>query len=134
MQVQDQIFEIRTHNGFITLTSHKTGEHRTLRVWTQHKEAKFKPGERLIGLLTGPDNESDYRSFGVLGDDGEIYLWRKHQDDKFYQWIRLALLNPERFLDRVSFSFEGHCRRCNRLLTDPISVASGLGPTCRQAE
>ena len=129
--IQAEMFSIRTHNGFVTMTSKKTGEHRTFRVWSQKADAKFLPGARIVGLLTGPDNESDYRSFGVLGDDGQIHLWKKHQGDKFYQWVSLALMHPERFLDKVEFSFDARCRKCNRLLTDPTSCSLGIGPTCR---
>ena len=132
--VTDKLFSVRTHNGFVTMTSHRTGEHRTFRVWTQKPDAKFMAGKRLVGLLVGPDNESDYRSFGVLGDDGQIYLWKKHQGDKFYQWVALALVHPERFTEKVAYSFDGRCRRCNRLLTDPVSVSEGIGPTCRGLE
>jgi len=91
------------------------------------------PTKRLLGLLTGPDNESDYRTFGVLGDDGQIHLWKKHQGDKFYQWVALALVNPERFLDKVDFSFDARCRKCNRLLTCKNSVESGIGPVCAES-
>lgn len=129
--LEEKLFSIRTHNGFVTMTSKKTNEHRTFRVWSQGKDAKFMPTKRLLGLLTGPDNESDYRTFGVLGDDGQIHLWRKHQGDKFFQWVSLALVNPERFLEKVDFSFDARCRKCNRLLTDPESCRLGIGPICR---
>lgn len=128
---QDKLFTIRTHNGFVTMKSKQTGEHRTFRIWSQKDDAKFLPGGRIVGLLTGPDNEADYRSFGQLGNDGQIYLWRKHQGDRFYQWVSLALMHPERFLEKVEFSFDARCRKCNRLLTDPLSVCLGIGPTCR---
>jgi hypothetical protein len=127
-------FEIRTHNGVITMKSMKTGEHRTFRIRTMKQDAKFLPGKRLVELLHGPDNESDYRSFGMIGDDGRVYLWKKHQGQTFYVWVASALQSPERYLDRVEFSFEGRCRRCNRLLSDPDSVASGIGPTCSGIE
>lgn len=127
-----QQFCIRTHNGIITMRSLRTGEHRTFRVWTQKDDATFLPGCRLVGMLTGSDNESDYRSFGQVVHDGQIRLWRKHADERFYQWVAMALMHPERVTEQVEFSFEGRCRRCDRLLTTPESVASGLGPTCRE--
>lgn len=132
--VIEKPFDISTHNGIVSMLSLRTGEHRTFRIRTQKEDAKFMPGKRLVAILAGPDNESDYRAFGVLDDDGQIHLWKKHQSEKFYQWVALALMHPERFLDRVEFSFDGRCRRCNRLLTDPQSVASGIGPTCAGIE
>lgn len=127
-------FEIKTHNGVITMKSLRTGEHRTFRIRTMKADAKFLPGKRIIELLQGPDNENDYRSFGMVGDNGRVCLWKKHQSETFYTWVATALEHPEKFLDRVEFSFEGRCRRCNRLLSDPASVASGIGPTCSGVE
>lgn len=127
-------FEIKTHNGIITMKSMKTGEHRTFRIRTMKQDSKFLPGKRVVELLQGPDNESDYRSFGMIGDDGRVYLWKKHQGQAFYVWVASALQSPEHYVDRVEFSFEGRCRRCNRLLSDPDSVASGIGPTCSGVE
>lgn len=132
--VLEKPFDIATHNGIVTMRSLRTGEHRTFRIWTKSKESNFMPGRRVVGLLSGPDNESDYRAFGVMDDDGRIHLWRKHQGERFYQWAAAALSAPEQFLHQVEFSFDGRCRRCNRLLTDPDSVASGIGPHCAGQE
>lgn len=123
-------FDLTTHNGIITMRSLRTGEHRTFRVWTQKEKAKFKPGCRLVGLLVGPDNESDYRSFGQLVG-GSIRLWRKHETESFYRWVSQALMHPEAYMDRVEFSFDGRCRKCDKFLSDPKSVLLGIGPTCR---
>lgn len=126
-------FSLTTHNGFVSMLSKRTGEHRTFRIWTQKEDAEFMPGRRLVGLLSGPDNESDYIAFGVLSESGDsIYLWKKHKGSKFFEWVAAALLDPVRFSDRVEFSFDGRCRVCNRLLTDPFSVESGIGPKCAE--
>ena len=58
---------IFTHNGRFTVTSTKTGEHRTFRIRTQPDDAKFAPKERVITLLIGPDNESSYKGTGTGG-------------------------------------------------------------------
>jgi hypothetical protein len=126
-------FDLATHNGFVSMTSNRTGEHRTFRIWTQKEDSKFMPGRRLVGLLVGSDNENDYQAFGVLSESGDaIYLWKKYQGSQFYEWVSAALVAPERFADRVEFSFDGRCRVCNRLLTDPVSVDSGIGPKCAE--
>lgn len=125
------LFSLVTHNGFISMVSKRTGEHRTFRVWTQSADSEFMPGRRLVGMLTGPDNLSDYLAFGVLSESGDrVFLWKKYQGSEFFGWVAAALLDPERFADRVEWSFDGRCRRCNRVLTCPESVASGIGPTC----
>ena len=132
--VQAKPFNIVTHNGLITVRSTKgTGEHRTIRIHTQSKDAKFAPGQRVAQLLVGPDNESDYRAFGFVTIDGRICLFKKHREERFYQWMKAFMENPERF-PSVEFNFEGHCRRCGRLLSDPLSCEIGLGPTCRELE
>ena len=128
--VIEKPFDIATHNGIVTMLSLRTGEHRTFRIRTQKEDAKFMPGKRIVSILAGPDNENDYWAIGVMGDNGQIHLWKKHQSEKFYQWVALALMHPERFLDRVEFSFDGRCRRCNRLLTTPKSVSNGIGERC----
>jgi hypothetical protein len=129
----DKPFEIATHNGYVSATSVRTGEHRTFKIWTQKDEAKFAPGERIVGLLSGPDNESDYRAFGFVVD-GEVRLFRKHLGQPFYQWAALFLAHPERMEGKVEITFEERCRKCNRHLTDPLSVTLGIGPVCRGDE
>jgi hypothetical protein len=134
VEVTTAPFSLSTHNGIITMKSLKTGEHRTFEIKTQKPDAKFMPGVRLLSILQGPDNTSDYRSIGFVNTVGQVILWRKHREELFYLWIAAALEVPERYLDKVEFSFEGRCRRCNRLLTTPESVASGIGPVCEGIE
>lgn len=116
------------------MKSVKTGEHRTFQVRTQKEDAKFMPGVRLLSILEGPDNVSDYRSIGFVNTVGQVVLWRKNANSAFYKWCVAALELPEKYGDRVEYSFEGRCRRCNRLLTTPESVASGIGPVCEGIE
>lgn len=129
MQTQT-VFSIKTHNGVITMKSLTTGEHRTFRVRTQAKDASFMPGARLLEMLIGPNNEWDYRSIGFVQETGKIFLWQAHFGDKFYSWVAAALETPEKFMDRAEFMFEGRCRVCNRPLTNPESIETGIGPTC----
>jgi hypothetical protein len=123
-------FEIRTHNGIVTMRSLSTGNHRTFKVWRQPKDSKFFPNERLVGLLQGSDNTNDFQAFGMIGAEGTINLWRKHQGGKFFEWAKACLESPEKFLHQVEFNFEGRCRMCNRPLTTPESVEAGIGPVC----
>ena len=68
-------------NGTFTMTNRESGEHRTFQIRTQPDDAKFAPGKRVIALLRGPDNESDYQPFGFVSEDGTIYVWRSKQGD-----------------------------------------------------
>jgi hypothetical protein len=130
----NQMFNIETHNGCITIQSAATGDHRTIRIKTQKDDAKFFPGKRLVELLEGPDNTTDYRSFGFILDNGSICLWKKHRSSKFYRWMARFLENPTEFCTKVDIHFEGRCRRCNIKLTAPRSIVTGIGPKCAGLE
>jgi hypothetical protein len=122
-------WSILTHNGTITAKNRERGTHRTFQVRKQHKDANFMPGERLVGLLTGPNNNADFRSFGFVDRD-RVVLWKKHLDDPFFKWTAAFLLDPQAYADKVELLIEGRCRRCNRKLTTPESIESGIGPVC----
>lgn len=126
-----ETFNIRTHNGTLTIVSRETGSHRTVDIRT----ATYKDGSlhRIVSLLSGPDNESDYRGFAEVTATG-ARVWRKHAESKTFCWIVKALNHPERYLNQVDFRFEGRCRVCDRKLTNPASLASGIGPTCEGRE
>lgn len=117
-------FDITTHNGCITIVSGRTGAHRTIRV----KYAKSM-GKRIIEMLVGNDNENSYKGFGTVEADGKITLWRGRDSD-FFRILAKMVMNPEEWLDRATFQFEGKCIRCNRKLTNPESLKSGIGPEC----
>ena len=125
-------FNLLTHNGIITARSPKTGDHRTFRISTQPGDAKFAPGRRVVSLLVGPDNRADYQPFAFVTEQGYVLVWRRYETGVH---SRLAdVLNRADQYEQlgVVFNFEGHCRKCNKLLTTPDSVARGLGPVCQQ--
>ena len=132
--MNDRPFDLRTHNGIVTVTSRATGEHRTLRIVTQKDDATFMPGQRLVQLLTGPDNGTDYRSIGLIGSthrrETEVVLWKKHRKSRTHQFYARYLEAPEKYTEKVHVTFEGRCRKCSRRLTTPQSVKSGIGPVC----
>jgi len=126
----DDYFDLRTHNGIVTVANTARGTHRTFRIHTQADDAKFAPKARILGLLIGQDNETDYNGIGFVKEDGRIILWRRYQTDTYAKLIRV-LEQPDRFRALgFTYSYEGHCRRCNRLLTTPDSVRDGIGPVC----
>jgi len=123
------MFAIATHNGNVTISNPATGGHRTFQIRTQKADASFAPGERIVSLLTGPDNWRNYRGFGFVKSDGRIVLWRKNRTDTFRKFADM-LENPERYADRVEYMAESKCRVCNKKLTTPESIESGIGPVC----
>ena len=130
-----------TFNGSYTIQNKESGEHRTFRVKTQKQDANFAPGERIVALLSGPNNESDYRGFGFVKENG-IIVWTKHRYPKlknsnmsafeFYAFLLWQLTtNPDsEWHHRYSIQLEKHCIRCNRKLTHPESIETGIGPEC----
>lgn len=125
------------HNGYLTITNPVTGNHRTFRIRTQPADARFAPGERVVGLLTGPDNTEDYQGFGFVQPDGSIRVWRsKRGDGAPSEWERFADLIARRveYEGRLVYQESRRCLRCNRELTDPTSIELGIGPVCRGEE
>lgn len=131
---------ITIHNGFLTVTNETTGEHRTFRVRTQKEDAKFAPGSRIVSLLIGPDNTSDYQGFGFVKENGWIVLWKRNRTPRYEglaKAVRLAFRALEKGEDtfstpRATYSVQlsKRCRVCNRPLTSPESLTRGVGPEC----
>lgn len=126
-------------NGTFTIISDRTGDHRTFRIKTIRK-GPLKD-ERILGILTGPDNLYNYKGFAFVNDDS-IVVWKKFRDvgdwKKFANLVQCLARRGELAPDgriRVegvpaSLLFQGKCCRCNRALTVPSSIESGIGPVC----
>lgn len=131
-------YSIATHNGYLTLVNPATGNHRTFRIRTQPADSDFAPGQRVVSLLVGPNNGHDYMGFGFVQPDGTIRLWKRFCEDSVFAVYCDMLTNPRKWQERhnIAYMNESHCRRCNRLLTTPDSIARGIGPECagREAE
>lgn len=134
---------ITISNGFLTITNEKTGEYRTFRIRTQKEDAKFAPGSRIVSLLIGPDNTSDYQGFGFVKENGWIVLWKRNRTPH-YEGLAKAVRLASRALEQGKDSFttpktiysvklSKRCLRCNRPLTTPESLRLGYGSECRQA-
>jgi len=136
--------ETTIYNGEYTITNAK-GEHKTLKVKRQKDDARFAPGERIVQLLTGSDNEFNYTGFGFVKADGKINVWRKKQG-RMMNYLAVLLTAAFAAIEasdsetvEVPFEFSGHsytvllskrCLRCNRKLTNPESIRLGIGPEC----
>lgn len=100
--------------------------HTTFRIRIQETTSNFAPGQTVIAMLTGPDNESDYTSFGFLRD-GRLHPFKSFRSNEgLLELANDFLRNPD--ADNVKAS--KRCARCHRLLTTPESVAAGFGPEC----
>lgn len=133
-------------NGKYTIQNRVTGKHRTFMVKTQAADAKFAPGTRVVALLAGPDNDSDssYQGFGFVNVDG-IRVWtakRGTPDGKKSAWEHYAAMlwslavdaGHSEYAEKYSLLSEGRCIKCNRVLTEPESIRTGIGPICADRE
>lgn len=134
--INDQLAAERVtplYNGTYTITS-PTGEHRTFRVRTA--KGGNLAGKRIVAMLVGPDNQSDYRGFGFVTDTG-VNVWRK-SDSEFFRKVAKMLwvmgttgTNNAYAAAGCEIQLSKACCRCNRELTDPTSIRLGIGPICR---
>lgn len=139
--IEQEVDRMPLANGTYTITRRETGEHRTFRIRTQKEDADFAAGERVVSLLTGPDNTRDFDGFGFVNEAGtQINVWRskrgedggKHSAFEYYAAMLVDLANGgKRWGANYDFLESRSCVRCNRKLTDPISIEMGIGPTCR---
>jgi len=111
-----------------TYTVEIEGGHATFRISHQPDDARFAPGKDIIGVMLGSDNER-YQSIGFV-NHGHVNLFRKYLGTSEPWKVYLSELeaDPEAVLDALN------CRRCNRLLTTPESIATGIGPVCATLE
>lgn len=131
---------LKIFNGRYTIQNRRSGEHRTFEIKTQDEDAKFAPGKRVVALLSGPDNTADYMGFGFAGDDG-IEVWRskrgagKKSEFEHYAamlWSLALDAGFSPFSETYQLMMEGTCYVCNRVLTEPLSITTGIGPVCRE--
>lgn len=114
------------YNGHLTITS-PTGNHRTFRIWTGAID-DWTRGRRVLSLLS---SGGVWVAFGWVDSDGLIRVFVKKQSQGLWMKYARMLQVPGGFMAKGAiYEFEGHCRRCNRILTHPDSLHRGLGPHC----
>ena len=117
-------------NAIVTLQSAATGKHFT------YKVSRKKNGESVwfLSVLTGPGPDT-FSFAAVISNDGSIRLSRNSQFSadavsiKGWIWFWSRLISG-RQTDGVLCYHEGRCGACNRRLTVPDSIRSGIGPVC----
>jgi hypothetical protein len=120
-------------NATFTVTSNRTQTRFT------YKIRQPKPhSPHFVKVLTGPDNNSDYRFFGTIFPDGNFRTSGKgglsptNPSVQAFTWFWNQLNTPPKFskIHRVTVNHAGKCCRCGRLLTVPQSIIDGFGPEC----
>lgn len=112
-----------------TVKSEVTGEHLTFQVrnWKKAKHGTL----HFVSVRTG----NDYASIGAIRDRNSFSLGKRADlpfDDKRVRGFRYIFehLQAKRLPPKCEVWHEGQCGRCNRPLTDPESIARGIGPEC----
>lgn len=130
-------FDIATHNGCITITNPNSKKDRnweTFRIRTQKADVKFAPGQRIVSVMRGPSNDDkgDWMGFGFVTDRGINVWYKKRGSDQHFETYANMLMNPKEWQEQrgLVYKYEGRCRKCNRRLTVPESIDSGIGPVC----
>lgn len=104
----------------------------------RHKKANDRyPEMWQVLVLTGPDNTKHYTYLGkLIPDTGEIRLTAgsKLPEDavpvRVIRWAMAIIYGNGQLPAGYEIHHEGRCGCCNRPLTTPESVASGIGPKC----
>lgn len=115
----------------ITLSSKATGARFTYKI----KKVPDAEDKFFVSLLTGPENEGDYRYLGLMqgaklrrtakscaSDSAPSFLAAQYFCDK--------VLGDHVMPPSLEVRHEGRCGKCNRKLTTPESIDRGIGPEC----
>jgi hypothetical protein len=115
-----------------TLVSEKSGARFTFRVRTAKEDDDSR---HFVEVLTGPNNTDDFTYLGTIFNGARYAHGRKSRigvdasSAKAFAWA-WSFLARDVAPPSCQFWHEGTCGRCNRPLTDPTSIETGLGPVC----
>lgn len=116
-----------------TVLNRETGNRLTFKV--KRKETD-KGTLYFVGVLSGPDNTSDYTYLGTIFPDGSFRQTKGSQvgpgavSYKGFKFIWERLRTGWELPEQVEFWHEGRCCKCGRVLTVPESIERGMGPEC----
>jgi hypothetical protein len=122
-------------NAKITVVSLKTGTRFTFQIVERDPEESDEDGKILhfVKVLTGPDNTSNFTFLGTVFQTVDYRPGRRSEvpphapSARAWAWTWAHLES-----DQIEVWHSGRCGRCGRELTDPESIATGLGPYCRE--
>lgn len=115
--------------AYFTLESKRSGTHYAYRV-AKHKTDNVW----FVGVLSGTAGR-DYHYIGVINDKGQFFhtkgsrLQATNERVVAFSWFwKKASAGP--LPDSLGFYHQNKCCKCGRALTDPESIARGIGPVC----
>ncbi len=87
---------------------------------------------QYVAVLTGPNNAEDFEFLGTIFNRDRYRHGQRSKINynapsaKAFRWIWEHTEDP-----RIEVLSSGQCSVCRRELTDPESIRTGMGPTCR---
>lgn len=134
---QNAVKYILGGNATFTVVSNASQARFTYRV-RRHAGGLPRP-VLFVDVLTGPDNENDFVFIGTLLRN--TLNWKRSEKSSIaaltpsvqvFSWIAKRALADDRAFGMITFYHSGRCSKCGRMLTDPVSIETGLGPVCRE--
>ncbi len=137
--IMDNVEDIKTFliggNAILTLESKPTGRWFTYKIKKSKKSDKTSPF--FVSVLTGSDNQSSYSYMGVIFNNDKLnFSLTKNskigKDALSYKAFSFFfnLLLENKIHEDMNIYHRGICSVCGRLLTQPESLKSGIGPIC----
>lgn len=130
-------------NAVFTIKSIASGEHYTFRMTRAEAKHPNEPAPALwfVSLLTG---SRTFTYIGVFKQDnltptGRFYTTKASKVHNTspcciaFRWFMRHICERHHIPDKCEVRHEGHCGRCNRPLTHPLSIDRGIGPDCWEA-
>jgi hypothetical protein len=136
---------ILSGNATFSLKDVRTGRHVTYKVQAAKSSNKRVSGDvsHFVSYKHGPST-GDFAYLGcIFIKDRQFKVTRRSKAKKGSTvaiWFDHLMKHLQRYptyplpADKIEFWHEGLCGRCGRQLTDPESIATGLGPICRERE
>ena len=122
--------------GNATFTvSNPEGDHYTYKVKKTKNKNIHGKYSFFISILTGPDY---YTYLGMVLETCEVTLTKKSKykaDTRAFKvanWAVQHVMANVPLPEGYEIEHAGKCGKCNRKLTTPESIRSGLGPICRR--
>ena len=117
-------------NGLHVVRCPATKEEWVFRIKTQSPGARFRPRQRLIGLLTTKRDERWWQLIGIVTNEG-IDLFRSRRDSAIGR-IAEALWSLGTGSTDNAYELETQpaCVICNQTLLGAIAMSKGIGPEC----
>lgn len=131
LNTREAINFILAGNATFTVVSRKTQAR-----YTYHVEESSKYPGWFVSLLNGPDNTRDFTYLGFISLREGFKLTAKSRMTadsapvKAFAWTFKGLWSDADLTQAIEVWHVGKCGCCNRALTVPESIASGIGPVC----